>query len=117
MSSSSSHGDDTAEQLELTGAPSSSSSSSYSTAFDIARLPDSFQRFLKDNSIDPHIYTVAALPRYIRTNTHLPADKRPSLQALRTQFQTDKVYAVEGLDHFFSVQLDDTTQRISDVPA
>ncbi|GAN01858.1 ribosomal RNA small subunit methyltransferase [Mucor ambiguus] len=101
------------DQLELMGA----SNNNNATHFDVSKLPDSFQKFLQDNSIDPQIYTVASLPRYIRTNTHLPADKRPTLQDLKAQFQTDKVYAVDGLDHFFSVQLDDTTQRISDVPA
>lgn len=101
------------DQLELTGA----SNDDITTQFDIKKLPDSFQRFLEDNSIDPQIYTVAKLPRYIRTNTHLPADKRPSLQELKAQFQTDKVCPVDGLDNFFSVQLDDTTQRISDIPA
>lgn len=110
---SNSSNDQDVDQLELMGA----SNEINATQFDLSKLPDSFQRFLKDNSIDPQIYTVATLPRYIRTNTHLPKDKRPSLQDLKTQFQTDKVYAVDGLDHFFSVQLDDTTQRISDVAA
>ncbi|KAL9546028.1 hypothetical protein MBANPS3_006863 [Mucor bainieri] len=105
---------DEEDQLELMGAPTNSSNA---TPFDVSKLPDSFQKFLKDNSIDPQIYTVARLPRYIRTNTHLPADKRPSLHDLRAQFQTDKVQAVDGLEHFFSVQLEDTTQRISDIPA
>lgn len=85
--------------------------------FDIEKLPKSFQKFLSDNSIDPQIYTVAKLPRYFRTNTHLPENKRPSLEDLKSQFKTDKVYAVDGLDNFFGVQLDDTTHRISDIPA
>lgn len=88
-----------------------------SAGFDIKRLPDSFQKFLNDNSIDPQIYTVAKLPRYIRTNTHLSVDKRPSLEDLKSQLKTENVYSVDGLDNFFSVQLDDTTQRISDIPA
>ncbi|KAI8641904.1 S-adenosyl-L-methionine-dependent methyltransferase [Parasitella parasitica] len=86
-------------------------------SFDIEKLPDSFKKFLHDNSIDPQIYTVVTLPRYVRTNTHLPDDKRPTLEDLKSQFQTDKVYQVDGIDNFFKVQLDDTTQRISDIPA
>ncbi|CEP13889.1 hypothetical protein [Parasitella parasitica] len=89
----------------------------HATSFDIKRLPDSFKKFLLDNSIDPQIYTVANLPRYIRINTHLPDDKRPTLEDLKSQFETDKVYAVDGIDNFFMVQLEGTTQRISDITA
>jgi hypothetical protein len=85
--------------------------------FDIKQLPDSFKKFLQDNDIDPEIYTVAQLPRYLRTNTNLPIDKRPTLQQLRDQFQTDQVHSVPGLPEFFSVQLSKTTKRISDIPA
>jgi hypothetical protein len=85
--------------------------------FDISQLPDSFQKFLKDNSIDPEIYTVANLPRYVRLNTHLPIEKRPTLKDLRDQLKTKQVYAVEGLGNFFSIQLSDTKMRISDIPA
>jgi hypothetical protein len=87
------------------------------SSFDISQLPASFQKFLKDNSIDPEIYTVANLPRYVRLNTHLPIEKRPTLEDLRTQLKTTKVHAVEGLDNFFSIQLSDTKMRISDIPA
>lgn len=85
--------------------------------FDISQLPSSFQKFLKDNAIDPEIYTVANLPRYVRLNTHVPVEKRPTMEILRTQLKTQKVYAVEGLDNFFSIQLSDTKMRISDIPA
>jgi hypothetical protein len=85
--------------------------------FDISQLPASFKKFLEENDIDPEIYTVAQLPRYIRTNTHLPVEKRPTLQQLSDQFGTDQVFAVSGLEDFFSVQLSDTTKRISDIPA
>lgn len=85
--------------------------------FDINQLPASFKKFLQDNDIDPEIYAVAQLPRYIRTNTHFPVEKRPTLQQLRDQFGTDQVFPVSGLEDFFSVQLTDTTKRISDIPA
>lgn len=83
--------------------------------FDIAQLPSSFKKFLCDNAIDPEIYTVADLPRYIRTNTHLPVSQRPTLQQLKDQFETDDIFPVPGLDHFFSVQLG--AKRISDISA
>lgn len=83
--------------------------------FDITQLPSSFKKFLNDNDIDPAVYTVADLPRYIRTNTHLPVSQRPTLQQLKDQFETDKVFSVPGLEDFFSVQLAD--KRISDISA
>lgn len=85
------------------------------STFDINKLPVAFQKFLADNSIDPKIYTVADLPRYIRINTHLPEEKRPTLQDLKDQLKTNQVYPVDGVSHFFSVQLSDT--RISDTQA
>ncbi|CAO3637172.1 unnamed protein product [Cunninghamella echinulata] len=47
--------------------------------FDLTQLPDSFKTFLNDNDIDPKIYTILQLPRYIRWNTHLKKDQLPSL--------------------------------------
>lgn len=86
-----------------------------STPFDIDQLPTCFKKFLEDNDIDPKIYTVAELPRYIRTNTHLPLSQRPTLQQLKEQFETDQVFSVPELADFFSVQLG--PKRISDISA
>ncbi|KAI7902750.1 S-adenosyl-L-methionine-dependent methyltransferase [Cokeromyces recurvatus] len=85
--------------------------------FNINQLPTSFQKFLQDNSIDPQIYTVTNLPRYVRINTHLPLDKRPTIDDLKEQLQTNEVNAVDGLDNFFSIQLSNINKRISDLPA
>lgn len=68
---------------------------------DTAELP-SFRKFLSDNAVDLEI----DLPRYIRTNTHLP----PTLQHLKDLFET-----VPGLDIFFSVQL--SAKRMSGMSA
>ncbi|KAI9478740.1 MAG: S-adenosyl-L-methionine-dependent methyltransferase [Benjaminiella poitrasii] len=87
------------------------------SGFDLNQLPASFQKFLKDNLIDPQIYTVIDLPRYVRINTHLPIDKRPSLDDLKEQLQIDKVNTVDGVDNFFSIQLSNTSKRISDCQA
>ncbi|GAA5800496.1 hypothetical protein HPULCUR_005927 [Helicostylum pulchrum] len=86
-----------------------------SIPFNIDQLPTCFKKFLEDNDIDPEIYTVADLPRYIRTNTHLPLSQRPTLQQLREQFETDQVFSVPELADFFSVQLGQ--KRISDISA
>ncbi|KAG1149465.1 hypothetical protein G6F37_006152 [Rhizopus arrhizus] len=83
--------------------------------FDLAQLPDSFRKFLDDNSIDPAIYTVTNLPRYFRINTHIPKDKRPTLKDLKEQLNTDQVHKVEGLEDFYSVQL--ANVRLSDTLA
>ncbi|KAI8382376.1 S-adenosyl-L-methionine-dependent methyltransferase [Blakeslea trispora] len=85
------------------------------TKFDLDQLPTSFKQFLKDNDIDPKIYTVDALPRYVRLNTHLPIDKQPTLEDLRQQLGTDQVYSVDKLQNFFEIQLGD--KRISDTQA
>ncbi|KAG1469050.1 hypothetical protein G6F56_003488 [Rhizopus delemar] len=84
------------------------------STFDLNQLPDSFRKFLDDNSIDPAIYTVTHLPRYFRINTHLPEDKRPTLEDLKKQLNTDQVHKVKGIDNFYSVQLADV--RLSDTP-
>ncbi|KAG1239477.1 hypothetical protein G6F68_018598 [Rhizopus microsporus] len=83
--------------------------------FDLAQLPDSFRKFLDDNSIDPAIYTVTNLPRYVRINTHIPKDKRPTLKDLKEQLNTDQVHKVEGLEDFYRVQL--ANVRLSDTLA
>lgn len=73
--------------------------------FDINQLPTCFKKFLEDNDIDPEVYTVTDLPRYIRTNTHLPLSQRPTLQQLKDQLETDQVHAVPDLPDFFSIQI------------
>ncbi|KAI8987720.1 S-adenosyl-L-methionine-dependent methyltransferase [Mycotypha africana] len=88
-----------------------------STTFNLEHLPVSFKTFLEKNQIDPKIYTIKELPRFVRVNTHLPLNRRPSVEDLRSQLKTDKVYPVEGLEDFFSIYLNDTKQRISDIPA
>ena len=87
------------------------------STFDLEQLPTSFKKFLKDNAIDPNIYTVQKLPRYFRNNTNLPVAMRPTLEELRDQLGTKQVFSIPGLQEFFSVQLDDTEKRISDIPA
>lgn len=101
----------------MSDSESVSSSQDQPSNFDIKQLPDSFKKFLDDNDIDPEIYTVAQLPRYVRINTNLPKGQQPTLQQLRDQFETDQVHSVPGLPEFFSIQLSDTTKRISDIPA
>lgn len=61
--------------------------------FDLDRLPASFQQFLVDNAIDPRIYTVSDLPRYVRLNTN--ANALPSLDDLKEQLGTDDVWQVK----------------------
>lgn len=61
--------------------------------FDLDRLPASFQQFLDDNAIDPRIYTVSDLPRYVRLNTNAIA--LPSLDDLKEQLGTDDVWQVK----------------------
>ncbi|KAI8082564.1 S-adenosyl-L-methionine-dependent methyltransferase [Gilbertella persicaria] len=85
------------------------------SSFDIDKLPASFKQFLKENDIDPEIYTVATLPRYVRLNTHLPTEKRPTVHDLRQQLDTEEVYPVKGLENFFRIQL--SSKRISDTQA
>ncbi|KAI8078738.1 S-adenosyl-L-methionine-dependent methyltransferase [Halteromyces radiatus] len=88
-----------------------------SSTFDISQLPVSFQSFLKDNAIDPKIYTVDQLPRYIRWNTHLPLDQLPTLDQLKTQFKTNHVWKVQAMKGFFGIQLEDNLPRLVDIAA
>lgn len=69
--------------------------------FDVSKLPESFQKFLEVNEIDPAIYTVADLPRYVRWNTQIEEGKRPSLDDLRRQLGTENVWCVSGRPGFF----------------
>ncbi|KAF7729681.1 hypothetical protein EC973_004054 [Apophysomyces ossiformis] len=94
---------------------SEDASPSNSLQFNIDNLPESFQRFLKENDIDPQIYTVTDLPRFVRWNTHKAAAELPTVEQLREQLQTDKVWAVTGMQGFFGVELKD--QRLVDISA
>ena len=82
------------------------------TTFNLDNLPSSFQKFLKDNAIDPQIYTVVDLPRYIRLNTHLK--NLPTLDHLKTQLDTAQVWQVKerGLFGFLHAK-----QRLVDIEA
>ncbi|ORZ02813.1 S-adenosyl-L-methionine-dependent methyltransferase [Syncephalastrum racemosum] len=84
------------------------------TPFDIDRLPDSFQRFLSMNGIDPTVYTISNLPRYVRWNTQYDGTL-PTLHDLRSQLDTDHVWAVPGREGVFGFM--DNKRRLFDVPA
>ncbi|ORX57001.1 S-adenosyl-L-methionine-dependent methyltransferase [Hesseltinella vesiculosa] len=86
-----------------------------SPSFDINQLPKSFQTFLKDNAIDPQIYSIVRLPRYIRWNTHIPEPQLPTLAQLKQQLHTDDVWQVPGLTGFFGIG--PTSTRLVDIPA
>ncbi|KAG0180247.1 hypothetical protein DFQ29_000981 [Apophysomyces sp. BC1021] len=83
--------------------------------FAVDNLPASFRRFLEENDIDPLIYTVTRLPRFVRWNTHVAATELPTVEQLREQLQTDKVWEVPGMSGFFGFELCD--QRLVDIPA
>lgn len=87
--------------------------------FDITQLPQSFKTFLSTNAIDPKIYTVEHLPRYIRWNTHFATDQLPSIDQLQSQLNTDRVWEINGMPGFFGFQLLDQKQplRLYDIPA
>ncbi|CAO3591647.1 unnamed protein product [Absidia cylindrospora] len=88
------------------------------STFDTNQLPPSFQAFLDANAIDPKIYTVDQLPRYVRWNTHLDKEQLPSLDQLKTQLKTDHVWEIQGLKGFFGIQLNDQQQpKLMDIPA
>lgn len=79
--------------------------------FDLDRLPASFQQFLVDNAIDPRIYTVSDLPRYVRLNTN--ATCLPSLDDLKEQLGTSQVWQVkEGIFGFLHAK-----HRLVDIEA
>ncbi|KAL0091973.1 S-adenosyl-L-methionine-dependent methyltransferase [Phycomyces blakesleeanus] len=87
------------------------------SGFDITNLPESFKRFLKDNDIDPRIYTVTKLPRFVRWNSHLDQSLLPTLDQLREQLKTQDVWKVQGLDGFFGFNLVKNGPRLFDIPA
>ncbi|KAI8334387.1 S-adenosyl-L-methionine-dependent methyltransferase [Chlamydoabsidia padenii] len=90
-----------------------------SSPFDIKQLPQSFQAFLDANAIDPKIYTVDQLPRYIRWNTHFSIDQLPTLEQLQSQLKTNHVWEIKGMKGFFGFLLADQDEplRLIDIPA
>lgn len=84
------------------------------TPFDIDRLPGSFQRFLSMNGIDPAVYTIPDLPRYVRWNTQYHG-ALPTLQDLQAQLDTEQVWAVPGRAGVFGFL--GNKRRLCDVPA
>jgi hypothetical protein len=86
-----------------------------SSIFDVEQLPSSFKTFLKENDIDPSVYTVSNLPRYVRVNSQ--AKDKPTLAQLKEQLKTDDIEQMEHMDGFFRIQLKNTSLRISDMKA
>ncbi|KAI9310374.1 S-adenosyl-L-methionine-dependent methyltransferase, partial [Dichotomocladium elegans] len=81
--------------------------------FDINSLPSSFKKFLSDNDIDPRIYTITDLPRYIRVNLNAAEDKIPDLDDLRDQLAASEVWEVKrGIFGFLHPK-----KRLVDIPA
>ena len=79
--------------------------------FNLDRLPASFQQFLVDNAIDPGVYTVSDLPRYVRLNTNATA--LPSLDDLKEQLGTSNVWQVkDGIFGFLHAK-----RRLVDIAA
>ncbi|KAI9490291.1 S-adenosyl-L-methionine-dependent methyltransferase [Zychaea mexicana] len=86
---------------------------SVAPTFNIDNLPPSFKKFLQDNAIDPKVYTVTDLPRYIRLNTHCPANTLPTLNDLKIQLDTQQVWQVkDGIFGFIHAK-----QRLVDIKA
>lgn len=85
------------------------------TVFDIERLPASFRKFLRENDIDPNIYTVTNLPRYVRLNTHLKPDDRPTIKDLEQQLETQQIWPVQGCSDVFGFT--GAKKRVVDIPA
>ncbi|KAI9025022.1 S-adenosyl-L-methionine-dependent methyltransferase [Phycomyces nitens] len=85
--------------------------------FDITNLPESFNKFLTDNHIDPRIYTVTNLPRFVRWNTHFDQALLPTLDQLCDQLKTPNVWKVQGLEGFFGFNLLKDGPRLFDIPA
>ncbi|CAG8451977.1 5277_t:CDS:2 [Funneliformis mosseae] len=69
----------------------------------LSTLPPSFLQFLEANDIDPTIYTVQSLPRYIRLNTQIPSSQLPSLSDLSTQLECTQIHQIPNFPHFYSL--------------
>ncbi|CAG8491282.1 7694_t:CDS:2 [Ambispora leptoticha] len=76
--------------------------------FSISNLPKSFIKFLEDNEIDPSVYCVNNLPRYIRLTG--PLQQQLTLKELHEQFN-GPVLPVDGIDNFFRI---DAKEKIVD---
>ncbi|CAG8563220.1 12849_t:CDS:2, partial [Acaulospora colombiana] len=81
------------------------------STFSISSLPSTFLEFLQANEIDPRIYTIRELPRYIRLNTQHP--QLPTREELENQIGT-KLWNVDGIDGFYGL---DGRRRIVDCQA
>ncbi|CAG8667301.1 14243_t:CDS:2, partial [Cetraspora pellucida] len=85
-------------------------------SFSLSNLPTSFLKFLKVSEIDPAIYTIQNLPRYIRINSCYYNDEYSQLQIckeLEEQIGTN-IWPVKGIDGFFGL---DGNCRIVDCKA
>jgi len=69
----------------------------------ISSFPPRFFQFLEVNDIDPTIYTIQSLPRYIRLNTHIPFSQLPSLSDLSSQLSCTQIHQIPNLPHFYSL--------------
>ncbi|RIB04716.1 S-adenosyl-L-methionine-dependent methyltransferase [Gigaspora rosea] len=86
-----------------------------SPSFSLSNLPSSFLKFLKTSEIDPVVYTIQNLPRYIRINL-FQYNEHSQLQIckeLEEQIGT-KIWPVKGIDGFFGL---DGNCRIVDCKA
>src|SRR5699024_2540283 len=81
---------------EVDSAITSTASTTTST-FSLEKLPAEFVAFLAKNEIDPAIYTVTDLPRYVRLNPDPHHTITP--KELETQLGT-KVEPIPGLEAF-----------------
>lgn len=86
-------------------------------AFSLDSLPPAFLSFLKQNEIDPSVYTVTDLPRYVRLNTALPQADWPTAYQLQSQLNAPRVWQVEGMEGFFGIELAEESARIFDCAA
>ncbi|KAG0006934.1 hypothetical protein BGZ65_001541 [Modicella reniformis] len=78
-------------------APRSTGNDAQARAFSLDKLPEEFVAFLAKNEIDPAIYTVKDLPRYVRLNPDPHNTITP--QELEKELGT-KVEPVPGLEAF-----------------
>ncbi|RUS18102.1 hypothetical protein BC937DRAFT_89149, partial [Endogone sp. FLAS-F59071] len=86
-------------------------------AFSLDSLPPAFLSFLEQNEIDPSVYAVTDLPRYVRLNTALPQADWPTAHQLQSQLNARRVWQVEGVEGFFGIELAEESARIFDCAA
>src|SRR4051794_762119 len=85
--------------------------------FSVSSLPKAFLTFLDDNGIDPSVYSVTNLPRYVRLNTSLATSSLPDAQELKEQLNARRVWEVQGMNGFFGIELDQDSMRLVDCEA